>query len=244
MLGAAAGEAGGSVLGHFLGASDRARAEKLRRRALEELGGDIGEWSDPSALAGVSTDPELRQAQMSALDQLAREGKAGGLSIESRAALREAEGETSARERGSREAILQDMARRGMSGSGNELAAALTNQQGAAERNSAAGTRAAADARARALQAMTQSGQLAGAVRGQDFGETTTRAGAVDDRNRFNATQRLQRAGMRANALTNNAVSYDASAARSGGLGAGVGAGLGAAAGYFYDRKKPAGGAG
>ena len=66
----------------------------------------------------------------------------------------------------------------------------------------------------------------------------------MDDRNRFNATQRLQRAGMRANALTNNAVSYDASAARSGGLGAGVGAGLGAAAGYFYDRKKPAGGAG
>ncbi len=221
-IGSSLGYAVGSGLGELIGGGAAARA---RRRALEELRG-VKEEAGPSAYENIRSlsDPTLRLAQMGALRQLQETGGAGGLDLGSRVALNQAAADTARRERGSREAILQQMAMRGAGGSGASLAAQLANQQGAAERNAMSGEQAAADARARALAATAQSGELAGGIRGQDWGEASQRAGALDALSRFNASQRLTKGGMIYGGQTSDA---DADAERKKRLfgGAGMAAG-------------------
>ena len=102
-----------------------------------------------------------------------------------------------------------------------EFLASLGNQQGAAERNSMAGTQAAGDARTRALQAMSASQGGYGQVRGQDLNAAQARSQVEQ----FNAQQRLRKAGALAGAYNDQA---DRTASMGGGLGTAVGAGLGA----------------
>lgn len=144
-------------------------------------------FQQDSELSQYSTDPRLRQAQMAALDQLTRIGSEGGLTDTDRAAILEAQNQMGAQERGSREAILQNMAARGLGGSGTELMAQLANQQGQATRGALAGTQIAADARQRALDAILGGGQLGGQIQGQDFAQAQAKAQAQDVINRFNA---------------------------------------------------------
>jgi hypothetical protein len=203
----------GEVIGGLFGGDDEKRARRERERALAELAG-LNVEAGPSSLNSYNADPRLRLAQVGAMDELGRVGREGGMDIGSRVALREAQNATSAQERGSREAILQSMAARGQGGGGAELAAQLTNQQGAASRDAATGARAAADARTRALMSLTQSGQLAGQTRGQDFGEAAGKAGAQDAINQFNASQRLSRGTAVAGLRTGNAGSLNQDAAR------------------------------
>jgi hypothetical protein len=221
----------GEVVGGLLGGGDEKRARRERERALAELAG-LNVEAGASPLDAYNADPRLRLAQTGAVDELGRVGREGGMDIGSRVALREAQDETSARERGSREAILQGMAMRGQSGGGAELAAQLTNQQGAAARDASTGARAAADARTRALTALTQSGQLAGQTRGQDFGEAEGKAAAHDAIERFNASQRLSRGTAVAGLRTGNANAEDGQGRRrNSGLGSAGGQVLGAVGG-------------
>jgi hypothetical protein len=229
----------GEVIGGLFGGDDERRARHERERALAELAG-LNVEAGASPLDGYNADPRLRTAQLGAVDEFGRIAREGGMDIGSRVALREAQDDTSARERGSREAILQNMAMRGQGGGGAELAAQLTNQQGSAARDASTGARAAADARTRALTALTQSGQLAGQTRGQDFGEAEGKAAAHDRIATFNASQRLNRgtavAGMRVSNA--NAMDQDAAQKRSRNSGAGsavgqVVGGYGASKGWF-----------
>ncbi len=146
-------------------------------------------------LKNVRVDPRLREAQLSALRQLQEVGDSQGLDIESRAELEQMKSELGAQERGQREAIMQSMASRGMSGSGLELASMLQSQQGSANRAAQSGFQIAADARRRALQAIMDSGELAGSVRSQDFGEQSAVAEAQDAINRFNTANRQDVSG-------------------------------------------------
>lgn len=184
-IGSGVGEFVGGVIGDIAGAGDRRKA----RGYWEDLP-DLG----PTEFTTIATDPRLRDAQMTALARLSREGAANGMGVEDRVALQQAQGETAQRERGAREALLQNMAMRGQSGSGVELAANLASQQGAAQSNAMAGAQAAADARRRALAATAQSGALGGGIRGQDYGEQANRATAADSIARFNADQRMKKA--------------------------------------------------
>jgi hypothetical protein len=117
-----------------------------------------------------------------------------------------------------RGAIGQNMAARGVGGSGVEIASQLANQQGAANRNSMAGTQAAADARQRAIAALMGSANIAGNVRGQDSALA-----------QFNASQRLRQAQGVSGVQQNNAQAADAAGQRSrfdyGQLGGFIGAG-------------------
>jgi hypothetical protein len=168
------------------------------------------------------TRPEINDAQLYALRRMKEEAEQGGMGVQDRAALAQAQNETARRERGSREAILQNMAMRGQSGGGTELAASLSNQQGSADRSSAAGTQAAADARRRALEATAATGSMAGSIRGQD-----------DSVNEFNAAQRLRQAGMAANVRTGQANAANADANLWTNRGAGAGSGVGGLLGFF-----------
>jgi hypothetical protein len=218
----------GEVVGGLFGGDDEKRARRERERALAELAG-LNVEAGASPLDAYNADPRLRLAQTGAVDELGRVGREGGMDIGSRVALREAQDETSARERGSREAILQNMAMRGQSGGGAELAAQLTNQQGSAARDASTGARAAADARTRALTALTQSGQLAGQTRGQDFSEASGKAAARDAIEQFNASQRLSRGMAVAGMRTDNAnAQYGEGRRRNSGIGSAIGTVVGA----------------
>lgn len=147
---------------------------------------------DQSSLGSYSNDPRLRQALLAALSQLQDIGSSGGLTDQDRAALLEQQMSTGAQERGSREAILQNMAARGLSGSGNELNAQLQNAQNSATRGALEGSQVAAMARQRALDALLGGGQMAGQMQAQDFGQAAAKAQAQDTINRFNAANSMQ----------------------------------------------------
>jgi hypothetical protein len=145
----------------------------------------------PSAMEGLSTDPRLQEAQMAALQQLADIGQSGMTPAEAaalRSARRGAAGEAQAKS----SQILQEMQRRGVAGSGQELAMRLQAAQSGADRMSQESDRAMQMAQQRALQAISQSGSLAGQVRGQQFGEQSDIARARDAINQFNTQNQQQ----------------------------------------------------
>lgn len=209
----------GSIIGGLIGnaqaGGDEGRAEGLtmegveafrnlrvptieeQRIALQKLV-QVGELTpemaetiaqDPSAMEQITSDPRLRSAQLGALEQLRKQGEEG-LTLSERADLNQARRETSREVRAREQAMLQDMAARGMGGSGAELASRLSSSQGAAERMSGEGDRLAAMAQQKALQSVAQAGQLSGQIAGQDFDQASAKARAADEIARFNAANR------------------------------------------------------
>lgn len=142
----------------------------------------------PTAMEDISLDPRLREAQMGALEQLSEIGEVG-LTDAEKAAMRQIRRESAGEARAQQESILQEMARRGAAGGGQELAARLAASQAAAGRMAGEGDVLAQMAQQRALQAMSQAGQLGGQIRGQEFGEQADVARARDIISQFNVAQ-------------------------------------------------------
>lgn len=140
----------------------------------------------PSAMDSVNTDPRLKQAQLNALSQLGEIGQ-NGMTLQDQSNLQKIQTQVGQQDRGAREAILQNNARRGTSGSGFELAAQLASQQASGDRAAQAGLDVAAQAQSRALEAILKGGDLSGSMRSQDFGEQSAKAQAQDAISRFNA---------------------------------------------------------
>jgi hypothetical protein len=136
-------------------------------------------------------DPALKKRQLEALQMMWETAKAGGMDPQAKAALQEAQASSAAAEKGARGAIVQGAQARGQGASGVELMSSLANQQGSAQRNALAGGQAAGDARTRALQAMYQTQQGTGQVRGQDLNAAQARSQVEQ----FNARQRFAKAG-------------------------------------------------
>lgn len=147
----------------------------------------------PSSMEEISTDPRLAAAQMKALETLG-EISEGGMTEGDMAALETARRQVDADQTAREQAILQDMQQRGISGSGMELAMKLQAAQGSADRQGAASLDQVQAAQQRALQALSQEAQLAGAIRGQEFGEDAQIAAAQDAIRQFNLQnqQRVQ----------------------------------------------------
>lgn len=143
-----------------------------------------------SEMSGISTDPRFKQAQMDALMGLQEISDEGGLTAADRAKLNQINTEENTAARGQREAILQNMAARGLGGSGMELLSQMQNQQESATRKSQRDMDVAALAQERALQALMQAGQMGGQMQAQEFGQQAQVAGAQDAINRFNAQNR------------------------------------------------------
>lgn len=146
----------------------------------------------PTAQEGITLDPRLRQAQMQALETLSKMGKEG-LTAEDRMALNTVRRSVAGEEQSRQKAILQQMAERGVGGSGVELAARLQSSQSSADRAGQESDRLLAMAQRRMLEGVTQAGQLGGQIRGQEYGEQADVARAKDTIQQFNA---LQRAGV------------------------------------------------
>lgn len=219
----------GGALGSIFGSGDRDKQEQLQQQALQAIMGvntpDINQMKlalqqyglagslnpnmeqtmsqGDSGMSKISTDPRLMQAQMQSLAKLQQMGN-GGLQPEDQAALAKIMSQNNSAEHGKEQSILQDMQQRGQGGSGAELAAKLSGAQASAQNASQQGLDLAGQASQRALQAISQAGNLGGSIQGQQFGQQAQVASAQDAINRFNAQNAQNVAGTNTSA-TNNA---------------------------------------
>jgi len=139
-----------------------------------------------NAFNDIVTDPALAGAQKQALSALQQVGTEGGLTAIDKARLQDITNEQNQVARGRNEAIMQQAQQRGMGGSDINTINQLMSEQAAADRASQQGTDVAAEAQARALQALIQAGQTAGDIRAQDYGEQANKAGAQNAIDLFN----------------------------------------------------------
>lgn len=185
---------------------------------LPQLERAIAEQVGPTALERITVDPAYKAAQMEALTKLGQISEEGGFTLADKAALNKTLGALSRRDAGARAAIAENMQARGTLGAGAELAQRLAAQQESSQMASERGMDIAAQAQQRALNAIMQRGQMAGEMRGQEYGEQERLAQARDAINRYNAgarasaqqynlglgqqdfANRMQKAGLRANA--------------------------------------------
>ena len=141
-------------------------------------------------LADIQEDPRLRDAQSQALMQLQERGR-DGYTIEDKAIMERTMNEALNAQRGANMAADSQMARRGISGSGIDLAGRLARQQAGVQSARQTGLDVAARGRQQALQAMQGAGQLGGQIRGQEWGQKAQVAGAGDAIDRFNTANRM-----------------------------------------------------
>lgn len=140
----------------------------------------------------IKEDPELQKAQLQALTGLQQRAQVG-LGAEDRAALNQVRQDVQRDAEAKRQQVLQQMAARGMGGSGAELMAQLQAGQAGAELASEQSDTLMAQAQQRALQALGQSGEMAGQMQQAQFGRESQIASALDERNRFMAQNTIAR---------------------------------------------------
>lgn len=167
----------------------------------EELG--------PSEMAGISTDPALRSAQLKALSKLEEVGDAGGRDSQFLADQSRLESDINSQLQGQTGAITQNMATRGLSGGGTELVAKMMSAQNASNTYAQNAMDAKAAADKRALESIMNAGTLGGQMQAQDFSQASAKAAAADAINKFN-TQNRQNVISNNTAIKNNAQAANA----------------------------------
>lgn len=139
-----------------------------------------------NAFSEITTDPALSGAQKQALSSLQEVANGGGLTAIDKSRMADITAEQNATARGRNESIMQGARERGMGSSDMNTINQLMSEQAAADRASRQGTSVAAEAQARALQAMIAAGDTAGKIRGQEFGEEAQKAQAENAIDLFN----------------------------------------------------------
>lgn len=139
-----------------------------------------------NAFNDIVADPSLAGAQKQALTSLQQVGNEGGLTAIDKARLQDITNEQNQVAKGRNESIMEQARQRGMGGSDITTVNQLMSEQAAADRASQRGTDVAAEAQARALQALVAAGQTAGQIRGQDYGEQANKAQAENAIDLFN----------------------------------------------------------
>lgn len=192
-----------ALIGRALAEGDYAKARELRQQALDEYGEDmmpvldsvIAQEVGPSAFEGIKEDPAMRGTQADTVSELRNVYDTEGNTPADQAAMRVAQNEVSARAASDYANNAQRLARQGQQGNA-VLSSALSSSSGADAVGATADMagRAQVAARQRALQALLQSGQMAGDVRGQDFQVSSAKAGAQDRIGMFNADKRADAA--------------------------------------------------
>lgn len=142
--------------------------------------------ADPSAFEEIVKNQKYSQAQDQALDQLQSLGEEGGLSLSDKADIQEQMMVNANKDKANRDAITDEMSRRGQGGSGMELQAQLAGAQATGDRDATARLRTLGSARDRALSSIMGAGELAGKLEGQDYQQKSDQASARDRINMFN----------------------------------------------------------
>jgi len=219
LIAGGAGTVAGGLMGYLTRPNLSASTQSAKLQALTALLNrppeipevELQKYSTPEALAylGNFTPEELqatglpagvinqamRNKQLQALGGV-EELSQTGLSAIDRAALSEIQNEIAMQERGQRESILQNMAQRGLSGSGQELAAQLQSSQAASQMASQQGMQQAAQAQQARVNALSNLSNMASGIEQTDFQRQAQKAQAQDVINQFN-TQNRNTAGLR-----------------------------------------------
>ena len=157
--------------------------------ALSYLGNFTPEELQATGLPAGVINQAMRQKQLQSIGGI-QELSETGLSAIDRAALTEIQNQIATQERGQRESILQNMAQRGISGSGQELAAQLQSSQAASQQASTQGMQQAAQAQRARMQALSSLSEMAGGIEQTDFQREAQKQEAQDIINRFNVQNR------------------------------------------------------
>jgi hypothetical protein len=157
--------------------------------ALSYLGNFTPEELQATGLPAGVINQAMRQKQLQALGGVEQLSQTG-LSAIDRAALSEIQNEIAMQERGQRESILQNMAQRGISGSGQELAAQLQSSQAASQLASQQGMQQAAQAQQARVNALNNLSNMATGIESTDFERQAQKAQAQDVINQFNVQNR------------------------------------------------------
>lgn len=167
----------------------------------------------PSALEGIQNDPQARMAQQEALAALSELAANGGLSLADMQALNEIQRNLNQNSTARQKGLANDFAARGQLGAGAQLAMGLQGQQQAAESANQRGESVAAQAQARALQAILQKGQMGRAMGNDDWQRKASAAQAKDAIEARNAAARTD-AGKYNNSLKGQAFEDEIAKAR------------------------------
>ena len=161
-----------------------------------------------TALNNIQLNPQEKQSQLNALNQLQQIGSNGGMLLSDKAQLAQQMANTNAQAQGANQAVLSNANQRGQLGSGLSLIAQLQNSQNAANQNQQNSLSIAGQAQQRALQALSSAGQLGGQLRGQDYDIAANAAKAQDAINNFN-TQNTQNVSNANTSMNNAAQQYN-----------------------------------
>jgi hypothetical protein len=197
----------GGILGNDAGEEQMAKSLGLSREALQELrnlyvptveeqkiqlvnpelaGLLEAEQLGESSLAGVSSDPRLKQAQMKALEELSGLSEQG-LGVEDQAAFNQLKRQAGAEAKAQQASILQNAAAQGTLDSGNTIMAQLNASQAQANRLQQGAENQAAEAARARRQALAQYGDMSSNMANQDFSQKSQIASAKDAIAKFNS---------------------------------------------------------
>jgi hypothetical protein len=134
----------------------------------------------PSALEGIPQDLQARQQQQESIAALQDLADRGGLSLSDMKALNDIQANLSRNNSARQQGLANQYAARGQLGSGAQLSMDLANQQNAATNANDAGESAAAQAQARAFQAILEKGKTARSMSNDDYARKSEAARAHD----------------------------------------------------------------
>lgn len=157
-----------------------------------EYAGDIEAiLQGESAYNSINTDPTIRNAQLSALNEM-QDLADRGISIQDDANQRRLINRANTEARSNREAIDQNMQARGLSGSGMSYISKLQADQDSANQMSEQAAMLAGQNADRRMNAISNLGSMSGQVRGQEFEEASAKASANDAVNNYNTNLQNQ----------------------------------------------------
>jgi hypothetical protein len=133
----------------------------------------------------IAVDPRYSQYEQQALRDLEQQSK-DGLSARDLADMAQLESQVNRQNSGRIGAIQQNMAARGMGGSGMELVAQMQAAQDATERQALASLEKNAQVQQGRRDATAQLGQVSGQLSARDYQQQAQKAAAQDAINRFN----------------------------------------------------------
>lgn len=147
-----------------------------------------------NAYNSISTDPQLMQDALSSLNQQKEVATNGGLTPADLAQLAEIQAQLANQNSAQQQAIQTDLAQKGLGNSGSAMAQRMLASQGNSNAAALQGSQVAANAQARALQAMQNYGAQAQNLQQQQFNQAAQSAAAQNAINQFNAANRQQTA--------------------------------------------------
>jgi hypothetical protein len=151
------------------------------QRTTEDLG--------PSAMGGVTTDPQYKADEMDALKSLEGQSKEG-LTARDKADMAVTESNANRANRGRIGAIQQNMQARGAGGTGMDMVAQMSSSQDANDLEAMKALETAGMAADRRTSGARDLGNMAGNMQAQDFSQQAQKAKAADQIAQFNNTNR------------------------------------------------------